>query len=216
MLRRLLLLLLVLLPVGASPATQPVILVLGDSISAGHGIDVRRGWVALLQERLERRHLDYKVINSSISGDTTSSARARLPAALARYRPTIVIVELGGNDGLRGLPLTEMRNNIAAMILASRRHGARVLLLGVRLPPNYGSAYISAFGRVYHTLAERYRVALVPHLLQGVAGHADRMQSDGIHPRQNAQPRLLDNVWAKVAPMLQPRADAGRRTGAKM
>lgn len=194
---------LLLLTVRPSWAAEPTILVLGDSLSAGRGIDVRYGWVALLAQRLEQRHLHYKVINSSISGDTTSGALARLPAALTRDRPAIVIVELGGNDGLRGLSLTQMRDNLGAIIQLSRRHGARVLLLGVRLPPNYGPAYTAAFGQVYRTLARRYHVALVAHLLEGVAGHPELMQSDGIHPRQRAQPQLLDNVWPKLEALLE-------------
>lgn len=189
---------------AAAHARTPVIMVLGDSISAGYGIDVDKGWVALLQQRLDQRDLDYKVINSSISGDTTSSARARLPSALQRHRPAVVIIELGGNDGLRGLSLKAMRANLEALVVTARRHGSRVLLLGIRLPPNYGPGYTHAFHQVYAQVARSLNVPLVPFLLQGIGGHPERMQGDGIHPAQNAQRRLLDNVWPHLEPLLQP------------
>jgi acyl-CoA thioesterase-1 len=202
--RSTLLLIALLLLGAAADARTPVIMVLGDSISAGYGIDVDKGWVALLQQRLEQRGLDYKVINSSISGDTTSSARARLPSALQRHHPAVVIIELGGNDGLRGLSLKAMRANLQALVATARRHGAKVLLLGIRLPPNYGPAYTHAFHQVYIQVARSLNAALVPFLLQGIGGHPERMQGDGIHPAQNAQQQLLDNVWPHLEPLLQP------------
>lgn len=187
---------------GAAPA--PSILVVGDSLSAGYGIEMRNGWVTLLQQRLIKQGYPHAVVNASISGDTTAGGRARLPAALNRHRPRIVILELGGNDGLRGLSLRETRANLDAMIKTAQSAGARVLLVGIHLPPNYGPEFTRKFHAIYHELARAHDTALVPFLLEGVALSPGLMQPDGIHPRAAAQSRLLDNVWPHLEPLLKP------------
>jgi acyl-CoA thioesterase-1 len=185
-------------------AEAPVILVFGDSISAGYGLPrVEQGWVALLQARLRSQGYGYEVVNASVSGETTQGGLARLPRALSLHHPQIVILELGGNDGLRALPITAMRSDLSQMIGLSRAAGAKVLLLGMRIPPNYGPAYADQFAATYSNLAESLRVATVPFLLDGIALNADLMQADGIHPDQAGQPRLLDNVWPALAPLLK-------------
>lgn len=184
------------------PAFARTLLVVGDSLSAAYGIDAATGWVTQLQQRLRQQQADYTVINASISGDTSANGRARLPRALAQHRPALVVIELGGNDGLRGLPLPQMKRNLAEMVRAAKRAGARVLLIGIKLPPNYGQRYTRDFERVYQDLAKEQRVALVPHLLDGVAGIDGLMQPDGIHPTAAAQPRMLDNVWPALRPLL--------------
>lgn len=187
----------------ASAATAPSILVVGDSLSAGYGIEMREGWVTLLQQRLVKKGYPHTVVNASISGDTTSGGRARLPDALKRHRPQIVIIELGGNDGLRGLSLRETRANLDAMIKAAQSAGAQVLLVGIHLPPNYGPEFTGKFHAIYHDLARAHGTALVPFLLEGVALTPGLMQSDGIHPLAVAQPRLLENVWPFLKPLLK-------------
>jgi acyl-CoA thioesterase-1 len=182
---------------------RPIILVVGDSLSAAHGIPVDSGWVHLLAGRLEKQGYDYRVVNASIGGDTTSGGLARLPETLKRHPPAIAILELGANDGLRGQPVEAMRANLRHMIQRSREAGARVLLVGVRLPPNYGSAYVRRFHQVYPELAKSLHVALVPRILAGVAGHPERMQADGLHPTAAAEPRVLDNVWSGLKPLLR-------------
>jgi acyl-CoA thioesterase-1 len=182
------------MPLTASD-DQPTILVLGDSISAGYGVAVEDGWVGGLSARLEAENYPHRVVNASISGDTTSGGRARLPNAVERHKPDIVIIELGGNDGLRGQPLEAMRQNLQAMIEQARGAGARVLLLGIRLPPNYGRAYIERFIGVYEELAETTGVALVPRVLDGVGERREFMQDDGIHPNADGHAAILDNVW---------------------
>lgn len=203
MIRRLLLVLLLLptLPGGASDRS---ILVLGDSLSAAHGIDQDAGWVALLRSRLDQQGWGYRVVNASISGDTTQGGLTRLPAALDRHHPTILIVELGGNDGLRGIALAETRSNLAHIVHMAKRRGIRVLLIGVRLPPNYGAVFTKRFQALFHEVAQSTAIPLVPKLLAGVAEDWDLMQADGIHPTAAAQPRLLANVWPKLKPLLQP------------
>jgi acyl-CoA thioesterase-1 len=196
------LLLLLTSPVLPAHAAGGVILVLGDSISSAYGIDVKSGWVQLLQDRLDARNMRYRVVNASISGDTTRGGAERLPAALKKHAPGIVMVELGGNDGLRGLPLSETRANLEHIIVESQKAGARVLLLGMRLPPNYGPAYTEAFHAIYKELANRYHVARVPFLLEGIGGVEGMMQADGIHPRAEAQPLMVDNVWPYLQPLL--------------
>jgi acyl-CoA thioesterase-1 len=187
--------------VGA--ASAPSILVVGDSLSAGYGIEMREGWVTLLQQRLIKKGFPHTVVNASISGDTTSGGRARLPDVLKRHRPQIVIIELGGNDGLRGLSLRETRANLDAMIRIAQSAGAQVLLVGIHLPPNYGPEFTSKFHAIYTELARAHNTALVPFLLEGVALTPGLMQSDGIHPRAAAQPHLLDNVWPFLKPLLK-------------
>jgi acyl-CoA thioesterase-1 len=180
----------------------PRILVFGDSLSAAYGIETDAGWVALLEQRLRAREQPHQVINASVSGETTAGGRARLPALLARERFDLVIIELGGNDGLRGLDLKQTDDNLRAMIGAARNAGAQLLLLGMRLPPNYGPAYTEAFTRIYADLARELSVPLVPFLLEGVGGNAVLMQPDRVHPRAEAQARLLDNVWPALVPLL--------------
>lgn len=195
-----LLLFVALAPLHAAPAAR--IVVVGDSLSAAYGIDRQRGWVALLQQRLQERRLDYRVVNASITGDTTRGGLSRLPATLERERPGVLVIALGGNDGLRGFAPEQTRSNLRAMIELGREAGARVLLLGIRLPANYGKAYGEKFHRIYRDLAEEQQVALVPFFLEGVAETRELMQADGIHPGESAQPRILDNVWAGLEPLL--------------
>ena len=185
----------------------PQILVLGDSLSAGYGIDQRKAWVSLLQQRLVDEGLDYRVINISSSGETSAGGLGRLDSALTRYRPAIVIIELGANDGLRGLPLRQMRDNLQQLIERARRAGAEVLLIGMQLPPNYGPRYTRAFHDTYLQLARENEVALLPFLLDGVSEQRELMQADNLHPTAAAQPHLLDNVWAALRPLLNPRED---------
>ena len=178
------------------------ILVVGDSLSAAYGIDKQRGWVALLQQRLQQQQRNYRVINASISGDTTRGGLSRLPAALLRESPNVLILALGANDGLRGFAPGQTRDNLRRMIQQARDVGASVLLLGIKLPANYGPVYGEKFHRVYLELADEMQIALVPFFLEGVAETRALMQADGVHPGVEAQPRILDNVWAGLAPLL--------------
>jgi acyl-CoA thioesterase-1 len=187
---------------SASTAAQPTILVVGDSLSAGYGIKLEQGWVALLQEKLKREGYGHRVVNASASGETTGGAMTRLPRALAQHRPSIVILELGGNDGLRGLPVADIRTNLERIIASSRDAGAKVLLLGMRMPPNYGPKYTQEFDRLYPELAKRYELRFVPFFLDGVALDDTLMQDDGIHPNAAAQPKLLAVVWQELRPLL--------------
>ena len=201
--RRLLqILLLVIVQAMPAHAHGGVILVLGDSLSSAYGLDMKTGWVQLLEDRLDGRNTGYRVVNASISGDTTNGGAGRLPAALKKQQPDVVVVELGGNDGLRGLPLSVTRANLERIIVESQKAGARVLLLGMRLPPNYGPAYTNAFHAIYEELANRYDVPRVPFLLEGIGGVDGMMQADGIHPRAEAQPAMLENVWPYLQPLL--------------
>ncbi|MCP5301447.1 MAG: arylesterase [Chromatiaceae bacterium] len=200
-----------LVVIALSPALAddaPRILVVGDSLSAAYGIDKQRGWVALLQQRLADNGTAWRVVNASITGDTTRGGLARLPAALTRERPQVLIIELGGNDGLRALPPAQTQANLADMIDLGRAAGARVLLLGVRLAENYGKSFGEKFHRVYRELALDKDVALVPFFLEGVAETRALMQADGIHPGVDAQPRILDNVWQALEPLLRTPASA--------
>ena len=187
----------------SSNAAQPVVLVVGDSLSAAYGINQDEGWVALLQRRLEKDHPEYRVVNASISGDTTRGGLGRIDAALRTHAPAVVVVELGGNDGLRGLSIKEMRSNLSKIITKSLDAHARVLLVGMRIPPNYGLPYTKSFEAVFADLGKQLEVARVPFLLEGVALNPDLVQGDGIHPRAEAQPRLLENVWPHLAPLLR-------------
>jgi len=186
----------------AQSATAGTVLIVGDSISAGFGLDTRYGWASLLQTRLRQEGYDDKVVNASISGDTSAGGQARLPALLAAQKPAVVVLELGGNDGLRGQPPAQLRQNLASMVDQSRQAGAKVLLLGMQLPPNYGVRYTTAFAKVYEELAKDKQVALVPFFLEGVGGVPELMQADGIHPAQGAQQRLLENAWPVLKPLL--------------
>jgi acyl-CoA thioesterase-1 len=181
---------------SASEQPSSVILVWGDSLSASYGMDEHQGWVALLQERLTAEGLhDWRVINGSVSGETTAGGLARLPAMLASTSPDIIILELGGNDGLRGLPVPTIRENLAQMIELSQGAGARVLLSGIQIPPNYGPRYTGPFYAQYTELAQQYGLALIPFLLDGIAENAEFMQDDGIHPTAEAQPLIVEIVW---------------------
>ena len=186
----------------SAATAPPVVLVFGDSLSAAFGIDVEAGWVELLQQRFDRQGEDYRVVNASISGDTTAGGLARLPQTLAIHGPAIVLVELGGNDGLRGLDLGGMRSNLEEIVRRIRASGAKVLLLGMRIPPNYGLAYTERFHAIYAEVAERFGVPLVPFLLAGIADNPELMQADGIHPKAAAQEKLLENVWSQLEPLL--------------
>jgi acyl-CoA thioesterase-1 len=188
---------------GQAPAETPVILVFGDSVSAGYGLEhVEQGWVALLQTRLRQQEYGYQVINASVSGETTAGGLARLPRALMLHQPKIVILELGGNDGLRALPMAQMRSNLVRMVDLASAAGAKVLLLGMRMPPNYGPAFTEQFRSSYTDLARDKKLPLVPFLLNGIALFPNLMQADGIHPNELGQPKLLDNVWPSLAPLL--------------
>jgi len=178
------------------------LLVLGDSLSAAYGIAPQEGWVALLGERLKSAKPIRKVVNASISGDTTAGGLARLPALLAGHKPALVVVELGANDGLRGLPLAQARANLASALTAIRGAGAHALLVGIELPVNYGPQYRDGLRAMYRGLAEEFNVPLVPFLLEGVALDPDLMQDDGLHPKAAAEPRVLDTVWAVLQPAL--------------
>jgi acyl-CoA thioesterase-1 len=188
-------------PLVQADETQ-VILVLGDSLSAGYGMDREQSWVALLETRLQIDGHAYRVFNSSISGDTTQGGLTRLPRLLERLQPRFVIIELGGNDGLRGLSPAVTRRNIGSMIEQSQASGARVLLAGIKLPPNYGAAYIEQFESIYPDLASEHGTLLVPFIMEDVVFEPGMMQDDGIHPSAAAQPVLLDNVWQVLEPEL--------------
>lgn len=206
---RILLLAALLAATPARAQQQPVILVFGDSLAAGYGLPQGRGWVDLLQARLERDGYVYKVVNASISGETSLGGRNRLPAALARHRPRIVVIELGANDGLRGQPIAALRENLVAMIRASARAGARSLLIGMRIPPNYGQAYTRQFESVFAEVARAQRVPLIPFLLDGFADQRELFQQDGIHPAEQAQGLILATVWSALEPLLRVRAKPG-------
>jgi acyl-CoA thioesterase-1 len=184
-------------------AAEKSILVFGDSLSAAYGISQARGWVALLAERLKRERPDYIVVNASISGETTGGGAARLGAALEKHRPRVVVLELGGNDGLRGLPVAQMKKNLAAMIQRAQKAGARVLLVGMKMPPNYGPDYAQAFESAFGELARQHRVALLPFLLDGIAEKPELFQPDRIHPTQEAQPVIEQRVWSALRPLLK-------------
>lgn len=189
--------------------TARTLLVVGDSLSAGFGLEPGQGWVELLQDRLEAKGYGYRVVNASISGDTTTGGLGRLPRALKVHRPSIVVIELGGNDGLRGTPIAVMRQNLGQMIRLAQEAGARVVLAGIQMPPNYGSRYTKEFAAVYPELARTHAVALVDFILDGVALDMGLMQADGIHPNAAAQPRVLDNAWPAIEKEL--RALSGKR-----
>lgn len=184
-------------------AEAPVILVFGDSLSAAYGIPAEQGWVSLLQRRLAERGYPHQVINASISGDTTSGGLSRLPAALEQHRPALIILELGANDGLRGQPPMVMNRNLARMIELSQQAGAQVLLAEMRIPPNYGPLYTQKFQTSFGELAKRYDIPLIPFMLEGVAGNPALIQDDGLHPRAEGQPRILENVWKVLESVLK-------------
>jgi len=188
----------VLLSVHVYGADAPTVLVFGDSLSAGHGIDVDQSWATLLQSRLEEQGYEHRVVNASIGGDTTESGAARIAQAIETFAPSLIILELGGNDGLRGIPASRMRGNLHKIIKASTDSGAAVVLLGIRIPPNYGQRYIDEFDDVFRQLADELDVPWIEFFMEGVALNEKLMQSDGIHPNATAQPILLDNAWPVI------------------
>jgi acyl-CoA thioesterase-1 len=192
----------VLLPVGAL-AAEKSILVFGDSLSAAYGIPQARGWVALLTERLKREHPDYIVANASISGETSGGGLGRFGPALDKEKPRVVVLELGANDGLRGLPVAQMKKNLASMIERAQKSGARVLLVGMKMPPNYGPDYTQAFEQAYAELAKRYKTALVPFLMEDFAEKPELFQPDRLHPTEAAQPLMVERVWKALQPLLK-------------
>ncbi len=191
---------LVALPASArliKPSEQKIV-VFGDSLSAGYGLQPNQSWVALLQKRIAQQNLPYTIINASISGETTSGGLARFSKMLSTHQPDVVILELGANDGLRGLPVSELRSNLSAMIVQASAAKIKLLLVGMKIPPNYGKKYSQDFSASYALLATQHKVKLVPFLLEGVAGKPSLIQNDGLHPLAIAQPQLLNNVWAQL------------------
>ncbi len=197
------LLLMPMLACAKGPDTRAAVLVVGDSLSAAHNIPAASGWVNLLQQRVKQQITPPPaIINASISGETTAGALTRLPGLLEKHRPSVVVIELGGNDALRGLTPAQLRGNLEKMIVASKKAGAKVLLLGIDVPPNYGPAYRQRLRQTYAELAGQYDVPLLPFLLEGVALKPNLMQADGLHPTAAAQPQVLDNVWPLLKPLL--------------
>ena len=178
-------------------------LVYGDSLSAAYGMPERQGWVALLEERLKRERPDYSVVNASISGETTAGGLTRFEKVLERARPAVVVLELGANDGLRGLPVAAMKKNLSAMIGRAQKAGARVLLVGMQVPPNYGADYAGSFERAFAELAKTHKTAYLPFLLEGFGEKPEMFQPDRIHPTERAQPVVLANVWRELRPLLK-------------
>lgn len=187
---------------GAAGETPRTVVVLGDSLSAGYGIETAKGWVNLLSQRLAAKGYGYRAVNASVSGETTQGGLARLPRAIEVHKPAIVIIELGGNDGLRGLPLANSRENLRRMIEISLKSKARVVLLGMLIPPNYGQRYATEFREMFASLAKTYPVTFVPFFLDNVALDPGLMQNDGIHPNASGQPKMLENLWPKLEPLL--------------
>lgn len=190
-------------PAAAVPNTQRVVLFLGDSLSAAYNLPASQGWVALTEQQMRKSHPSWRVVNASVSGETTAGGASRIASELKRHRPAIVVIELGGNDGLRGLPLSQTRANLDKMIAAAKAAQARVLLIGMRLPPNYGQEYTEAFANNYRDLAQKHRVALVPFLLEPIAFDEKAFQADRIHPTAEAQPKLRDHVWPWLERLLK-------------
>jgi acyl-CoA thioesterase-1 len=200
--RRIFVLFLVLLTGHANSAEAPTVLIFGDSLSAGYGIDVDQSWAALLQSRLQAQGYEHRVVNASISGETTEGGAARIESALASFSPALIILELGGNDGLRGFPPARMKSNLEKIILSSKDSGAAVVILGIRIPTNYGPRYRDAFEQVFRELAGAHEVPWIEFFMERVAMNEELMQGDGIHPNAAAQPILLDNAWPIIAQAL--------------
>jgi len=194
----------------AASSEAPTILVVGDSLSAEYGITRGAGWVNLLQQTVTQNGFDYNVVNASISGDTTSGGHARLATLLKKYTPAVTILELGGNDALRGIPLDLTQRNLYEMIEAAKQIGSRVVVVGMRIPPNYGPDYSEKFYGMFGLLAKQEKTAYVPFLLAGIAEHPEMFQQDQIHPVAAAHPRLLQNVWQAVKPLLKSRTNNAR------
>ena len=199
-----------LLFIGLAGAAQaaPTVLVFGDSLSAAYGIPRASGWVALLAQRLQTDKPAYQVVNASVSGETTAGGLTRLPALLAAHRPQLIVLALGANDGLRGLPLPQTAQNLETMIALAEKQGGKVLLVGMRLPPNYGAAYAGKFQALFAEVAKKKKVRLVPFLLEGIATAPESFQADGLHPTAQAQAVLLATVWRELSPMLASRRQA--------
>jgi acyl-CoA thioesterase-1 len=189
---------LLILSAQTSAVEAPTVLVFGDSLSAGYGIEVDQSWATLLQTRLEEQGYEHRVVNASISGDTTEGGAARIAQAIESFSPALIILELGGNDGLRGIPPGRMRDNLRTIIETSTASGAAVVLLGIRIPPNYGQRYIEEFDDVFRQLATELEVPWIEFFMEGIALNEELMQSDGIHPNAIAQPLLLDNAWPSI------------------
>ncbi len=187
---------------AATPAAQRTVLVMGDSLSAAYGLSTAQGWVALTAQKIAKQKPGWRVVNASISGETTAGGAARIAAELKRHRPAVVVIELGANDGLRGLPIAQTRANLAKMIAASKTANAKVLLIGMRLPPNYGPDYTQGFERTFSELAQQQKTAFLPFLLQPIALDDRAFQADRLHPVAAAQPKLRDHVWVALAPLL--------------
>jgi acyl-CoA thioesterase-1 len=196
------------LPAAIASATtaEPGILVVGDSLSAGYGIDIKQGWVTLLEQRLQTQGYGYRVVNASVSGETSTGARGRLQKLLELHRPTIMILEIGANDGLRGLPIKQTKENLTVMVAQAKAAGVRVVIAGMQMPPNYGAKYTQEFAAVFAEVAREQKQVLIPFFLDGVALDMQLIQADGLHPTAAAQPRLLDNVWPLLKPMLNKKA----------
>ncbi|CAG0989925.1 acyl-CoA thioesterase I [Burkholderiales bacterium] len=194
-------LLLLALPLSAAGA-EPTLLVFGDSLAAGFGLARGEGWVDLLQQKLKREGYGYRVVNASISGETTSGGRARIDSALKNFRPQVVVLELGANDGLRGTPLASFRDNLDAIAAAARRSGAKLLIVGMRLPANYGAGYTQGFAAVFAEVAKKHQAALLPFLFAGLEDTPESFLPDRLHPSALAQPRILDTVWPALRPLL--------------
>lgn len=189
--------------VTATAAPTKNILIFGDSLSAGYGISREQSWPALLTQKLATNGSAYNVVNASISGETTAGGLSRLPQSLREHRPTVVVIELGANDGLRGLPVSAMRNNLNAMIRTAKQNKTKVLLIGMKLPPNYGLDYTAQFAQSFDDIAKREKVALLPFLLEPLDDQRDVFQADGLHPVAAAQPKLLEHVWTALHPLLK-------------
>lgn len=187
---------------AVAESSKPVILFFGDSLSAAYGIPKQQGWVNLVAQRIKDSQLPYEVANASVSGETTAGGLSRLPAALQQFKPSIVVIELGANDGLRGLPLEAMQRNLEKMITACKQVNAQVVLLGMLIPPNYGPKYTNSFKQVYLDVSQAYKTPFVPFFLNGISGHSDLLIEDGLHPNVNAQPKILENVWPTLKPLL--------------
>jgi acyl-CoA thioesterase-1 len=200
--RKLISLFVLLLVVGTSHAQEPTILIIGDSLSAGFGIDVDQSWATLLQSRLEEQGYEHRVVNASIGGETTEGGATRIDQALQTFSPSLVILELGGNDGLRGIPANRMQDNLEKIILKSEASGAAIVMLGIRIPTNYGRRYREAFEKVFRDLASQHDIPWIEFFMEGIAFNEDLMQSDGIHPNATAQPLLLDNAWPIITAAL--------------
>jgi acyl-CoA thioesterase I len=194
----------------AEAAPKQTILFFGDSLSAAYGIPKEQGWVNLVAQRLKDNQLPYEVANASVSGETTAGGLSRLPAALKQFKPSIVVLELGANDGLRGLPVEAMKNNLEKMIQASKQANAQVVLLGMLIPPNYGPKYTNGFKQVYLDLSQTHKTPFVPFFLDGVSGHSDLVIEDGLHPNAIAQPKILENVWPTLKPLLTTKTKSSK------